>query len=621
MVTPKFEVPTLLRVGIIGLGSRGLAILERLLALATELKEQHLHIIIFEPNQPGVGLHSCDQPDYLLLNTVAFQLSVFPDYAANQSAIERTGPDFYQWCIARGISFNEQPDATDQKLVAQTDFLPRRLIGEYLAWSFENITSILPPNVSLQLHRERAIKLQTTTEGGFLISSEAQIDIEVDKLFLTLGHTGRKVVTQTKRHITDVYPLPASIAEIDAGTVVGVEGFGLATMDVLASLSSGRGGRYIREDGLSHYLPSGNEPLIVLYSRTGLPFRVRPETTTTRKRHQPLFITPGLQLQLRKQNKEGQLDFVDDILPLMIAEMRAAFYLTHQQITESSDLSNDQLRDQLAHAFRSAKLDELFSALAEQYGSFDPLEYLPTELPPGLSGDKYVDWLVQFIKEDLAEGASGLTNSPIKAALEVWRDLRDTLRSLIDFKGLNETSHRDFYSSWVPLINRTVAGPQKERHQDFLALIAAGVVKLANPGDEPVWLEHKERYQLNSNHLPELDWLISARLPSSGLLNTDSSVLADLFSAGIVRPVYNSQGLDGVEIVGHGSPLNQAGCKVENLWVLGPLTEGATYYNHYIPSAGAYSRALSDAQGAVLECLGILAEPLIEKDCYDFCLP
>lgn len=56
----------------------------------------------------------------------------------------------------------------------------------------------------------------------------------------------------------------------------------------------------------------------------------------------------------------------------------------------------------------------------------------------------------------------------------MWRDCRDLLRLVADRNGLTESSTLAFYGTWAGLGNRLVGGPQKERHEDLLALIDAG---------------------------------------------------------------------------------------------------------------------------------------------------
>ncbi|MHC8385054.1 FAD/NAD(P)-binding protein [Pseudomonas sp. LB3P14] len=419
MVTPETTsggaIP--LRIGIVGLGSRGLGILERLLALAPRLAPRLIEVTIFEPDRPGSGLHRSDQPDYLLLNTIACQLSVFPDRAAIGAA-GRSGPDFYTWCVERRLRLSEDgqvsPDAG--RPVEPTDFLPRRLLGEYLHWAYAAITNQLPLNVRLRLLQEQAIDVfPLHGTRGYRLYGSAQTQVDVDRLFVTVGHTGQRepVSADEASLIASVYPLPSSLAAIRAGAVVGIEGFGLASMDTLAALTKGRGGRFVRtEDGL-RYLSSGQEPELILYSRGGLPFRARPFSRADRVRHQALFATPAQIEFLREQHEGRQLDFEADLLPLLLAEMRAAYYLACSPQVEASVLQR---------AFHEDRLDAEFTALAQQWGRFEPLEHLLLTLP-ALGSIPYAQWVRAFIADDLAESQRGVAASPLKSALEVWRDV------------------------------------------------------------------------------------------------------------------------------------------------------------------------------------------------------
>ena len=66
-----------LSVAIIGLGSRGLGVLERLITLAGSAGPVRVEVI--DPVADGAGVHARHQPDYLLLNTTCAQVSMFPD--------------------------------------------------------------------------------------------------------------------------------------------------------------------------------------------------------------------------------------------------------------------------------------------------------------------------------------------------------------------------------------------------------------------------------------------------------------------------------------------------------------------------------------------------------------
>ncbi|HVK95128.1 MAG TPA: FAD/NAD(P)-binding protein [Noviherbaspirillum sp.] len=605
-----------LQIAIIGLGSRGLSILERIVHLARHVPDRAIQVTIFEPNKAGVGIHDTEQPDYLLLNTIACQISMFPDRVAIGSDDERCGPDFYTWCAERNVRIGDDglPCANGGRPVESTDFLPRRLIGEYLSWFYDTITAALPANVNIRLHRERAVRLIAKEDGKeYAIFGESGVVEQADKLFVTIGHTGRKQAPLQpcdRRMLRVPYPLPHTLQNIATQAVVGIEGFGLAAMDAIAALTAGRGGRFHRSaDGHATYTASGREPRMLLYSRSGLPFRVRPDTSPDRIKHKALFLTSAAIAQLRKNQPGGKIDFDAAILPLLMLEMKAAFYFTHVHM-EGGDAWNARLsalRQEMVTAFAAGKIEHVFAQLEAEYGIFVPEEHLLFKVPEGLTGSAYKDWVRQFIENDLNAGSKGLLASPLKAALEIWRDLRDQLRELIDHEGLTPDAHHRFFSTYAALVNRTVAGPQKERHQDLLALIDAGIVAVA-PGRKSAlhWKPESDTFQLileSETDGIELDWVVSAHVAHSGILDTDSPILADLYKLGLILPVFKAHGMDGVKVDASCRPLHSSGRVVDNIWLLGPAVEGATYYNHYVPSGGAYSRALTDAHRAVSICL------------------
>lgn len=101
-----------LHIGLVGCGSRGLSIFERLLSIAETRPQQPLVIDIFDPNVFGTGAHWPDQPAYLLLNTVAGQLGVYPDAAAFgtlHNARERSVRTFWTGAGPRGSRSTRKP--------------------------------------------------------------------------------------------------------------------------------------------------------------------------------------------------------------------------------------------------------------------------------------------------------------------------------------------------------------------------------------------------------------------------------------------------------------------------------------------------------------------------------
>ena len=86
-----------------------------------------------------------------------------------------------------------------------------------------------------------------------------------------------------------------------------------------------------------------------------------------------------------------------------------------------------------------------------------------------------------WIDDDLAAAAQGNADGPLKAALDVIRDVRGVLREAVDFGGLSAESHEDFLGWFGPLASFLSAGPPMIRLAQTRALLDAGVLVLAGP--------------------------------------------------------------------------------------------------------------------------------------------
>ncbi|WP_371745309.1 FAD/NAD(P)-binding protein [Pseudomonas cannabina] len=561
-------VPT---IAIIGMGSRGLSILEQLIGMSRHATQQPLHIEVFDPQPPGSGLHHAQQADYLMLNTMAGQLSAF---SSAFPACEPAGWTFLQWCGAHDVRLDERGHVCAEgqgRPVGFGDFVPRRLLGRYLQDSYRFVLQQCPAHVRVRHYAERVDACRALPDAsGFRLRGQ-QRQMQVDAVFLTSGHAADSAEQQP------------------SGETVAIEGLGLTAMDTLASLTQGRGGRYVRDGGFAgwRYLPSGREPKVFLYSRSGLPFHARPQWHSPNEAPLPrLFLGAEVIAGLRQQRPAGQLDFRRDVLPLIKDEMRAVFYQARVRLVAPRQLPSVQrlLRE-------ATSRPALFALLADQWGEFEPDEWLVTERWSGLA-ESYATWFVEWIERDLALSRLGTARSPIRLALEVWRDYRDVLRLVAGRNGLSEASTLDFYGTWAGLSNRLVGGPQKERHEDLLALIKAGVVAVLPPMDEA----------------RQFDCVIPARVAHNGLSRPAQGLIGDLLEQGLIRAAH-AWPADGIETDRTGRALGRDGSPQPRLWVLGPVVEGCTFYNHYIPTPDPTCHALIEARRAVESCLAMLAEP------------
>ena len=106
----------------------------------------------------------------------------------------------------------------------------------------------------------------------------------VDHAIVTSGHTANQEAGESGSHPRSLspYPIAPYVERLPSDATVGVAGMGLVAIDVVTGLTIGRGGHFVPDgDGL-RYAPSGREPIIHMFSRSGLPFTAKSVTGTDR---------------------------------------------------------------------------------------------------------------------------------------------------------------------------------------------------------------------------------------------------------------------------------------------------------------------------------------------------
>ncbi|MFH7365457.1 FAD/NAD(P)-binding protein, partial [Pseudomonas syringae group genomosp. 7] len=86
-------------------------------------------------------------PDYLMLNTMAGQLSSF---SSAFPACAPPGPSFLQWCRSQDVRLDERGHVSTDgrcRAVVFGDFLPRALLGRYLQYSYRLLLQCCPAHV------------------------------------------------------------------------------------------------------------------------------------------------------------------------------------------------------------------------------------------------------------------------------------------------------------------------------------------------------------------------------------------------------------------------------------------------------------------------------------------
>ena len=611
-----------LSVAVIGLGSRGLSVLERIVTLARRAGAQAgpVRVEVIDPTCGGAGLHATHQPDYLLLNTICSHVSMFPDTLSVGEDTGDAGPSLFEW--VSGLGLRLAPDGhtlgMQGRTVSPDDYLPRRILGEYLGWFLAQVLRGTPEHVVVNLHRTTAVGVRREADGGFTVDLADGSAVRTGFAFLTTGYTANEAAPGHPRLITEAWRVPTELDRIAPGQTVALGGFGLSAMDVMAALTVGRGGRFTA-GGYEH---SGDEPTMLLYSRSGLPHLARPALNRPGGPYVPVVFSTRSLDALRGANRR-QLDFEADVMPLVLAEMRISFHRTTVALADGPAAEHALVRELAAvwdgmdsgkpdggdsdggPGDRLAAVGKLLDELDARHGGYDPEAALDGSANMALdSSAGYGSWLRRLVTDDLAQARLGLAGSPVKSAIDILRELRDVVRYAVDFGGLTDASLDHFMRHVVPIMNRAVVGPQKERYTELLMLMSAGLLR-APFGPEPAiewqgghWTIRSTR--LRAPHEERVDWLCSAHVRSPAVDTSASPLVTSLFRQGLVRRHRpGSRLVYSIDLDPDQHPVDAQGRSEPRVWVLGPLCEGTTFYNHLVPSPAVYSRPLSDAHRCV----------------------
>jgi L-aspartate N-monooxygenase (nitrosuccinate-forming) len=369
------------------------------------------------------------------------------------------------------------------------------LLRHYLAWVLDELVRTAPENVSIQLHRNRAVRLAETETRAQVVTLDDGTSLLLDCVVLAQGHTGMPVSAGTEmsglREYGFGYLPPGNPAEADLAFVGPCErgalrGLGLNFFDLLDLLTVGRGGEFHREGGALRYWPSGEEPRIFTGSRRRVPYHYRARGENQKRpfgRHVPAVLTPARIAALceRRQNGE-QVEFQRHIWPLVDREVTAVYYATLISRWRGPGDAKAFLAEYTTPPVSGPADEELL----KRHG-IGPDELWDWDRVAHPYGDRvftdpaaYQSWLLGYLHEDLAEARDGNVASPLKAALDV---LRNEVRLAVDHAGITGESYPDGLQSWYTPLNAFVSiGPPHGRIEELIALIEAGVVEMVGPG-------------------------------------------------------------------------------------------------------------------------------------------
>jgi hypothetical protein len=542
---------------IVGMGPRGLSVLERLCANERcTPRHSALTVHVVDPAAPGAGaVWRTDQSRHLLMNTVAGQITVYTDDSNRIEGPIEPGPTLYTWA-KRAALLGPDSGLDDGFLAEARDLGPdsyptRAFYGRYLVQAFNDIVDNAPPHIVVQIHRTRAVAVTDTLgrpDGpqSVRLADGTRLN-RLDALVLALGHLpahpapheARTAALARIHHLT--YLPPGSPADLDLGFIrpgqpVLIRGLGLNYFDHMALLTTGRGGRFERRRDRLVYRPSGLEPKLYATSRRAVPYHARGENEKgVGGRYEPRLVTHEYIKGLRVQAEQGRpADFMTDIWPLIAREIESVYYTALLSARDRAAEREALLRAYLALPYDADPAELLDACEIPESDRWD-WRRLQDPCADLYFADRagFHEWLLEYLRADMREARAGNVSGPLKAALDVLRDMRNEMRLLVDHCGLDGDSHRDHLDRWYTPMNAFLSiGPPVSRIEEMIALIEAGLLELTGPATEIRIDPDAGRFSASSSRVPgppiHATVLIEARLPEPDLRRTADPLLRHL---------------------------------------------------------------------------------------------
>ncbi|TDO30651.1 intein [Kribbella sp. VKM Ac-2527] len=522
----------------VGGGPRTVGLLERFAASADELlggRAVHIHVV--DPYPAGGGrIWRRDQSRLLWMNSMTSDVTIFTDESVKCEGPIVPGPDLATWVAGEGAVILERAGLEP---AGPMDFPPRLLQAEYLAWVWDRVVRDLPATVTT--HLERAVEL--TPDHRVILASGKEIAADI--VVLALGYldrlpTASEAAWATRAseagltYIPPGYTADVDLSDLRPGENVIIRGFGQAFIDLMVLLTEGRGGWYDECDGLLSYRPSGNEPILYVGSRRGVPYHAKLGYTVAGTKPVPTrYLTKAALDALG----DGVLDFQSQLSPLIDKELTFAHY--QQLFTAHPE------RTRWSWPRFAAVLDRWspreFEAAVEDAVPDPADRFVRAEVDRPLSGrffadrERFEQVLAGVIETDLLRRVDASYSADL-AVFNALLSIYSVLSVAITEGRLSDEDRvRHVETEWHGFFSFVASGPPPRRLEELLALHRAGIVRFAGP-DLDVAIDNDQFVARSSGVAAEIRAraFVEARLPRPDVLAATDPLLRGLLASGVL---------------------------------------------------------------------------------------
>src|SRR5829696_4692819 len=542
---------------VVGAGPTAASLVERLVANADVPAGQHLRIHMIDPHRRGLGrVWRPDQHPRLWMNSMAEDVTMFTDASVRCDGPVRPGPSLAEWACsvddATLARLAPADVAAEIRSLDGTTFPTRLVQSAYLEWFLEQVLAAAPPHVEVLDHRASAVDVVDEPDGRQRVVLDVADDLLVDSVVLALGHLDtdppdggalhRRATAHGLVHVPAGHTAEQDLSVLRPGADVIALGFGQAFTDLLVLVSEGRGGRFVdagTADGALRYEPSGDEPVLHVGSRRGVPYRSKVDY----RLQAPLAPLPRF-LDRRAVDRllarPEPVEFQRDLYPLVAKEVGWAYY--HELFHAHGERTTTSW-DDFAARYTAARFGgELDAVVAAAVPAIEDRFDIPSIDRPlaGRRFDSAAD-LHGCVSAHVAADVARRTDPFFSADLGAFMGLLLSFGVLGHIGASGRMSPRsrvrELGSRWFSFFMYYASGPPPTRLRQLLALADAGVVRFVGEGTTVVLDEELGRFVARSTSHPDAvvaDGYVDARIAPIAISRSPDRLVRALYRRGDV---------------------------------------------------------------------------------------
>ncbi len=544
-------------IAIVGVGPRGSYALENLLIELNKTNSlSKIHILLFEEtgNFGNGQVYGLNQTKNNWMNLSERALTISNREILDNSYVQIPPfPSYHEW-----IS-NNKIDLSSKK----ADFYPPRAkVGEYLNERFKTLIKPLLNTQLATLIEEKVTDINVNDENSITIQTNSNKYEAVNELLLTIGHQPTKPDEQLlswdeyagKNNNVSLFKSPYPLSKLlknkyisDNECIVGIRGFGLATIDIVREISSKKGGFIITdsETKACKYKTNGHKIIFVPFSLDGLPLIPKPLNASIDNRYKPskkqLLKFEEVIGDPKNQQRATNYDFLINAFAPIAAQLYLDLdpkkfqekYSVHElEIVVISWLKNNDYKHETIMPFSISTLQ---------------------------------------IMENSVQMAIGAETASLDYCIgQVWRHCQPSIYKKLSFNKCND----DVFAEIIKLdeeSKRYSFGPPVESIQQLIALNKAGVLNLEMVSDPKIKLTN-EGWKLSTNEKSIIArMMVNSILDSPKIKAVESPVIKNLLNNNQIQAVHDDFGISTNE---DGYVISQNGNESSQFALLGRLAKG-----------------------------------------------